>query len=61
MSFLRPNLNVSAAFPDGKNVENCVDNGVNNGVEVEIRKEGEQGVEVQRLQSFGCGIDVLFD
>ena len=58
---MRPNLNASAAFPNGKNVENGVDNGinngVNNGVEVEIRKEGEQGVEVQRLQSFGCGID----
>ena len=54
---MRPNLNASAAFPNGKNVENGVDNGinngVNNGVEVEIRKEGEQGVEVQRLQSFG--------
>ena len=32
-----------------------------NGTEVEILKEGEQGVEVQRLQSFGCGLDVLFD
>lgn len=56
MSFLRPNLNASAAFPNRKNVEN----GTDNGVEVEIRKEGEHGVEVQRLQSFGCGIDCLF-
>ena len=29
-----------------------------NGTEVEILKEGEQGVEVQRLQSLGVGIDV---
>ena len=29
----------------------------NNVVEIEVRKEGDQGVEVQCLQSYGVGID----
>lgn len=44
---MRLKLNASAAFPDGETA----------GGEVEIRKEGDQGVEVQHLQSYGGGID----
>ena len=49
---MRPNLNASAAFPNREKADNT-----DNGVKVEIRKEGDQGVEVQRLQSYGVGID----
>ena len=47
---MRLKLSASAAFPNMEKANN-------NGVEIEIRKEGDHGVEVQRLQSYGVGID----
>ena len=49
-SLLRLKLSASAAFSNRERADN-------NGAEIKIHKEGDQGVEVQRLQSYGVGTD----